>query len=127
MGLRFRHGLGTRPARNIILLFAFTILLPGLILAAFGVGVLEQDRQLWRRENDQRLVAVSRETGELFDRELRTTEIALQRVAIAGAINPAELPHWMQEAAVAPGNLAIALPNVAVWPTHSVAYLPWDP
>jgi signal transduction histidine kinase len=127
MAIPFRHGLGTRPARNIILLFAFTILLPGLILAAFGVLVLEQDRQIALSEIDQRLDLVSRETGETFDRELRATEVALQRVAMAGGINPAELPRWMQDAAVAPGNLAIALSKVAVWPAHSVAYLPWDP
>lgn len=126
MKSRLLIALRRRPGRNIVVLFTVTILVPGLILTAFSVRVLEQDRQLAVREIEQRLDLVAQQAGELLDQELRSGEAAVQRVVKSGRVDAADLPQWMRDAAAAPGNLALAVPGVSVWPTHSVAYLPWQ-
>ena len=123
---RLRRFLQRKPGRHIILLFALTILLPGLFLAAFSLRVLEQDRQLAFRDIEVRLELVSREAADLLDGELWSLAGAMDGAGRAGVITPAAMPDWIREAAAVPGQVAIAIPNVAVWPAHGVAYLPWE-
>jgi signal transduction histidine kinase len=127
MSTGFRRLLRSQPGRSVVLLFAVTILIPAVILTAFSLRVVEQDRELAVNRLEQNLERASRLLAELIDRELGGAETALKRAAATGVVNPGDLPEWIKEAAAVSGRLAIAIPGRAVWPEHGVAYLPWTP
>jgi signal transduction histidine kinase len=126
MSTALRRLLLSQPGRSVVLLFAVTILVPAIVLTAFSVRVVEQDRELAVRRLEQDLETASRQLGELIDRELGGAEAVVRRAAAAGSIAAGDLPDWIREAAAVSGRLAIAIPGRTVWPEHGVAYLPWN-
>lgn len=118
-----------RPGRDLVLLFAFTILLPGLVLGVMGITSLVRERTLADQQIRQRLDGIAERAAARVEAELAAWRDALEVAArTTSTIDASALPAWMHQAGGDPGGLALVVmrrDDPRVWPDRALAYRPW--
>jgi signal transduction histidine kinase len=107
-----------RSARRLLLIFATTILAPGVILAGFGLRALTQERQNAERQVRDTLEFVARNLGRRLENDLRDWQQAAAKLARGGSVDPARWPARVGEAVMTPGAGVVLLGSRE----HSEAY-----
>jgi tetratricopeptide (TPR) repeat protein len=93
----------TRSARRLLLIFATTILTPGVILAGFGLRALTLERQSAKRQVRDALDGVSKNLGRRLELDLRDWRQAATELARSGSVEPAQWPARVRDAVLTPG------------------------
>ena len=110
------------------MLLSCAVLLPGLVLAAIGLGTLRQDQSLIDKQVRDRLDTAALTARTDVSRELTRWDEALAGVARsipAGAVLPPSLPPLVQRALDTPGSAALVITSAggtAVIPPRALAY-----
>ncbi|MBI4472554.1 MAG: hypothetical protein HY646_07785, partial [Acidobacteria bacterium] len=92
-----------RATHRLLLIFAITILAPGLILGSFGLRALMQERRLADQQIREKLAALAESTGRRLELELRDWQQAVDQLARAGPTNRALWPERVRLIVSEPG------------------------
>jgi signal transduction histidine kinase len=98
-----------RSARRLLLIFAATILAPGVILAGFGLSALTQEREHADREARDMLRGVSENLGRRLELDLRDWQQAAFDLARSGSVDPSQWPARVRDAVMTPGAGVVLL------------------
>ena len=116
------------PTRRPLAFLSCAVLLPGLVLAAIGLGTLRQDQTLIDQQVRSRLDAAALTARAGLSRELARWDEALAEVARAspaGAALPPSLPPLIQRALDTPGFGALVITGASgavATPPGALAY-----
>ena len=126
---------------RLLLIFAATILTPGMLLGFFGLRALIQERRLAEQQIRDRLQASAETLGRLVELEFLTWQQGLDETKHTSATDPASWPARVRRAVEEPGSSAVvllaegkrvwAMPpgrvlyNLSPVPNRSVARQPW--
>jgi len=125
MFIRARRPASWRTGRNLLVVFALTILLPGILLAVFAARALVHERRFSEQQLRERLDGAADGAVRDLERELREWQGALDRLDRLAIPEPETLPQRLREAIAEPGAGAIVLPggsDTRVWPTSQLLY-----
>lgn len=98
-----------RSARRLLLIFAATILTPGVILAGFGLRALTQERQHAERQVRDTLDVVAKNLGRRLELELKDWQQAAADLARSGSVDPSQWPARVRDAVMTPGAGVVLL------------------
>ena len=87
-----------RSARRLPLIFAATILMPGVILAGFGLHALTQERQNAERQARDTLNVVAENLRHRLELELKDWQQAAADLARSGSVDPSQWPARVRDA-----------------------------
>src|SRR5512134_1842647 len=87
-----------RSARRLLLIFAATILTPGVILAGFGLRALTQERRDAERQAGDMLDDVAKSLGRRLELELGAWQQAAADLARSGSVEPSQWPAPVRDA-----------------------------
>lgn len=123
---RTRQLLRLRSGRELVLVFALTILVPGLLLAVFGARTLVQERRFGEQQIRDRIDRAGDEAARDLGFELRDWVAALDR-AQPGRMDVSAWPEPIRRALTEPAVAALVFTDaspVRVWPHSQVLYQP---
>jgi signal transduction histidine kinase len=121
-----RRGVPKRPARSLLALFSLTVVLPGVLLAVFGLRTLWQERQFADQQLRERLNGAADGAMRDLEREVQGWQDALEAIDIGDAAGDA-LPARMRGALQEPGAAVFVRVDPAeprVWPERQLLYNP---
>lgn len=98
-----------RSARRLLLIFAATILTPGVILAGFGLRALTQERQSAERQAVDTLNVAAKDLGRRLELDLRDWQQAAAELARSGSVDPSQWPARVRDAVMTPGAGVVLL------------------
>src|SRR6186713_1780293 len=98
-----------RSARRLPLIFAATILMPGVILAGFGLHALTQERQNAERQVRDSLEGVAKDLGRRLELDLRDWQQAAGELARSGSADSSQWPARVRDAVMTPGAAVVLL------------------
>ena len=99
-----------RPAQathRLLLVFAVTILVPGLVLGFLGLRALLQERQLADQQVREQLAVIAESTGRQLELDLRDWQQAAEQLALVGPTDPARWPDRVRLALTEPGGAVL--------------------
>ena len=99
-----------RPAHatyRLLLVFAVTILVPGLVLGFLGLRALLQERQLAEQQVREQLAVIAESTGRQLELDLRDWQQAAEQIALMGPTDPARWPDRVRLAVTEPGGAVL--------------------
>ena len=99
-----------RPAqapRRLLVIFAVTILVPGLVLGFLGLRALLQERQLADQQVREQLAVIAESTGRQLELDLRDWQQAAEQLALVGPTDPARWPDRVRLAVTEPGGAVL--------------------
>jgi signal transduction histidine kinase len=115
-----------RPSgRDLQVLFAVTIVLPGVLLAVVGIRAWLQERRLADQQLRERVDRAADLALRGFEQDLRSWQALLDRVGRSGPPSLESLDHPMRDALTAPGAGALILQGPdgpTVWPERQAPY-----
>jgi len=97
------------PARRLLLIFAATILTPGVILAGFGLSTLTQERRSAESQERDTLRVVAENLGRRLDLDLKEWQQAAVELARSGSTDPSQWPARVRDAVTTPGAGVVLL------------------
>ena len=124
---RARRLLQLRGGRDLFVLFALTVLTPGLLLVAVGVRAFRQERRLITQQLRDRVDRAADLAVGGLELELRDWRAALARVASSPAVGSTMLPASIAAAFEDPGVAALVIERRGehiVWPESQLLYRP---
>lgn len=130
MFTRARQFVPLRPGRDLLLVFTFTILLPGILLAVFGVRALRQERRLLDQQIRERLDRAGELAVRDLEQEFLEWQAALEDIRQARSVDPERLPDRIRRSVAEPGSGAIVFlgpQELRVWPERQLLYQPARP
>ena len=92
-----KHILPIRATHRLLLIFAATILAPGLVLGFFGVRALTQERRLGDQQIRERLNGVAESTGRGVELKFREWQQRVDELARPGPENPTLWPVRLRD------------------------------
>ena len=92
-----------RATHRLALIFAGTVVAPGLILSFFGLRALMQERVLADQQIQERLTGVAETTGRRLELELREWQQAATELARTDTTDPTLWPDRVRQATSEPG------------------------
>jgi signal transduction histidine kinase len=98
-----------RSARRLLLIFAATILTPGVILAGFGLHALTQERQHAESQVRDTLYVAAKDLGRRLELELKDWQQAAAELARSGSVDPSQWPTRVRDAVMTPGAGVVLL------------------
>ncbi len=116
-----------RPGRDLVVVFALTILLPGVLLAVFGVRALRQEGRLANQQIRERLELAAERAARDLERELREWQAALERIGQVRTVDGEMLPERIRRSVTEPGSGVIVFvgpQELRVWPERQLLYQP---
>src|SRR5688572_20075325 len=122
-----REFLRLRPGRDLLALFALTILLPGLVLAAFSGRALLQERNFANQQMRERLDRAADRTAREIERELREWQASLHRFDEGLTPGSNGFPEPIRGSLDDPGAAVVLISRGAdtrVWPERQLLYPP---
>jgi len=99
-----------RPAHathRLPLIFAVTILVPGLVLGVLGLRALLQERQLAEQQVREQLAVIAESTGRQLELDLRDWQQAVEQIALMGPTDFARWPKRVRLAMTEPGGAVL--------------------
>ena len=97
----------TQATHRLLLIFAVTILVPGLVLGFLGLRALIQERQLADQQVREQLAVIAESTGRQLELDLRDWQQAAEQLALIGPTDPARWPDRVRLAATEPGGAVL--------------------
>ena len=97
----------TQATHRLLLIFAVTILVPGLVLGFLGLRALLQERQLADQQVREQLAVIAESTGRQLELDLRDWQQAAEQLALGGPTDPARWPDRVRLAATEPGGAVV--------------------
>ena len=94
----------THTTHRLLLIFAVTILVPGLVLGFLGLRALLQERQLAEQQVREQLAVIAESTGRQLELDLRDWQQAAEQIALMGPTDPARWPDRVRLAVTEPGG-----------------------
>ena len=107
------------------LIFAVTILVPGLVLGFLGLRALLQERQLAEQQVRERVAVIAESTGRQLELDLRDWQQAAEQISLMGPADSARWPYRVRLAMAQPGGavlLAGSQPRPDVLPAWQLLY-----
>ena len=98
---RARQFLRLRPGHGLLIVFGLTILLPGMLLAFFGLRALRQERRLADQQIRERLDRAAELAVRDLEQELGRWQQAVEQLSAAS------LPEPVRRALVVPGSAVV--------------------
>ena len=89
------------------LIFAVTILVPGLVLGFLGLRALLQERQLAEQQVRERVAVIAESTGRQLELDLRDWQQAAEQISLMGPADPARWPDRVRLAMAQPGGAVL--------------------
>lgn len=120
------RGVPKRPARSLLALFSLTVVLPGVLLAVFGLRTLRQERQFADQQLRDRLDGAADGAMRDLEREVRGWQDALEAIDLGDAEGDT-LPARLRDALQEPGAAVLVRVDPAaprVWPERQLLYAP---
>ncbi len=99
----------SRPAGRLLLIFAATILTPGVILGGFGLRALTQERQNAKRQARDTLDVVAKDLGPRLELDLKDWQQAAGELARTASVDPSQWPARVRDAVTRPGAGVVLL------------------
>ena len=99
-----------RPAHathRLPLIFAVTILVPGLVLGVLGLRALLQERQPAEQQVREQLAVIAESTGRQLELDLRDWQQAVEQIALMGPTDFARWPERVRLAMTEPGGAVL--------------------
>ena len=118
--------LAIRPPHRLLLIFAFTILVPGILLAFFGLRALLQESRLVDQQIRERLQGAGQTAARRLERELSEWQQAIDQLGQSGATDPALWPARVRLATQEPGSAVVLLgekDRVQAFPVGQLPYI----
>ena len=118
--------LAIRPPHRLLLIFAATILVPGILLAFFGLRALLQESRLVDQQIRERLRGATEAAARRLERELSEWRQAIDQLGQSGATDPALWPARVRLATREPGAAVVLLgekDRVQVLPPGQLPYI----
>ena len=84
------------------LIFAVTILVPGLVLGFLGLRALLQERQLAEQQVRERVAVIAESTGRQLELDLRDWQQAAEQISLMGPADSARWPDRVRLAVTEP-------------------------
>ena len=125
MFTRARQVVRLRSGRDLLVVFALTILLPGMLLAVFGARALFQERRLANQQIRERLDRAAELAVQDVQRELREWQTALEKIGQDRTVNAEALPDRIRPSVAEPGAGVVVFlgpPERRVWPEQQLLY-----
>jgi len=125
MLIRLRRLLRLREGSEFLLVFGLTVLVPGLLLAVFGVRGLIQERRIAAQQLREELDRVAEEVSGDLERRLRDWQVSLDRLNVNGIVDLTTIPERLRAIASEPnaGVILISRPEgLHVWPERRLLY-----
>ncbi len=97
----------TQATHRLLLIFAITILVPGLVLGFLGLRALIQERQLADQQVRERLAVIAESTGRQLELDLGDWQQAADQLALIGPTDPARWPDRVRLAVTEPGGAVV--------------------
>jgi signal transduction histidine kinase len=122
-----REFLRLRPGRDLLVLFALTILLPGLVLAAFSGRALLQERNFATQQLRERLDRAAERTSRDIERELREWQVSLGRLDPTLPVAASVVPDRLRVSLTDPGAAIVLFAQssgMRAWPERQLLYQP---
>lgn len=98
-----------RATQRLLLTFAATVVVPGALLAFFGLRVLIQERRLANQEIRDRLGALAESAARRLEQEFSDWQQAVDQLAQSREANPALWPARVRAAVQEPGSGVVLL------------------
>ena len=102
---RIKELIRTRPGHFLTALFGLSVLLPGLLLAVFGIRALRQERSRADQEIHERMDRAASMVAGALERQFRDWQEVVDQVAPAGIADPEKLPQKMCRALQEPDRV----------------------
>ena len=118
--------LAMRPPHRLLLIFAATILVPGILLAFFGLRALLQESRLVDQQIRDRLRGAAEAAARRLERELSEWRQAIDQLGQSGATDPALWPARVRLATQEPGAAIVLLGEknrVQAFPPGQLPYI----
>ena len=118
--------LPARSPQRLLLIFATTILVPGILLAFFGLRALVQESRLVDQQIRERLQGAGRTAARRLERELSEWRQAIDQLGPSGATDPALWPARVRLATQEPGAAVVLLgekDRVQAFPAGQLPYI----
>ena len=118
--------LAMRPPHRLLLIFASTILVPGILLAFFGLRALVQESRLVDQQIRERLRGAGQTAARRLERELSEWRQAIDQLGQSGATDPALWPARVRLATKQPGSAVVLLrekDRVQAFPAGQLPYI----
>ena len=118
--------LAMRPPHRLLLIFASTILVPGILLAFFGLRALVQESRLVDQQIRERLQGAGQTAARRLERELSEWQQAIDQLGQSGATDPALWPARVRLATQEPGSAVVLLgekDRVQAFPAGQLPYI----
>ena len=118
--------LAMRPPHRLLLIFASTILVPGILLAFFGLRALVQESRLVDQQIRERLQGAGQTAARRLERELSEWRQAIGQLGQSGATDPALWPARVRLATQQPGSAVVLLgekDRVQAFPAGQLPYI----
>ena len=118
--------LAMRPPHRLLLIFASTILVPGILLAFFGLRALVQESRLVDQQIRERLQGAGQTAARRLERELSEWQQAIFQLGQSGATDPALWPARVRLATQQPGSAVVLLgekDRVQAFPPGQLPYI----
>jgi len=115
-----------RPSHRLMLIFAATILLPGILLGFFGLRALIQERRMADQQIRESLQAYSETVARRLELELSEWQRAPDQLIQAGSTNATLWPLRVRQAVAAPGSAVVLLRDggrIQAWPSGQLLFL----
>jgi signal transduction histidine kinase len=119
----------TRPGRGLVILFALTVLTPGLLLAAIGVRAYSHERRFIAQQLRERADHAAERAAAEVERELREWTSALAGLDVSRPLDIRQLPALWRFLIDEPGALVVIATNeqdgerrTTTWPPRQVLY-----
>ncbi len=116
-----------RPGHRLLLIFAATILAPGVLLGFFGLRALIQERRLADQQIRERVQVYSETVTHRLELELSEWQRAADQIIQAGPTNAALWPLRVRQAVAAPGSAVVLLRDrgrIQALPSGQLLFLP---
>ena len=97
----------THATDRLPLIFAVTILVPGLVLGVLSLRALLQERQLADQQVREQLAVIAESTGRQLELDLREWQQAVEQIALMGPTDPAHWPERVRLAVTEPGGAIV--------------------
>jgi signal transduction histidine kinase/tetratricopeptide (TPR) repeat protein len=94
----------TSPGNRLVGVFLVFILLPGIVLGAFALRTLRQERRLAHQQIQDQLDRITVQVGRGLELQFKEWQQALQSTATAEMADPSSWPKMIRQAVETPGS-----------------------